>query len=372
MRQAETLRGIGVLSCAAFSPSGLETGAFHELGQDNTVLGLHPVLRKALTVVWGRVETILRMFDRYDPVYWTPALRHARHKLRHLKPDLIVSNDQSTLPLAFAIAGPRTRILFDAHEYHPGQHREEGKRSSFQKRSSIQLCRTLMPKADHCLTVSDAVADAYLELTGVRPTVLTNAPRYEDRMPVLTTSDRIRLVHHGGVFPQRGTIDFMELMDRLGPGYELHMYMVGRGTPDHERLERSANERNNVFLHPPVAPADLPATISQYDIGIHRLPPGVANYEYALPNKLFDFIQARLAVVVSPSKAMGELVRANGLGVVAARNDMEAMADAIRSITRDDIVRFKSRAHEKAFELSSAGNMELLERIATGLLTTEE
>lgn len=368
MRQITALREVGIVSTAAFSPSGLETGTFHKLGTDTTILGLPPLLRKLTTALWGVCERILRSTGSYEALYWSPPLRHAKHKLRGSQADLIVANDISTLPLAFAVADPGTPVLFDAHEYHPGQHKGDSPRARHALRVSEQLCRTNMPRAAHCLTVSDAVADAYSELVGIRPTVVTNAPRYEDLSPTGPTPGRIRLVHHGGVFPQRGAVELLHMMDALGPAYELHLYLMGRGGADHAAFERMASERSNVFMHAPVAPADVPRAIGQYDIGIHRLPPGIPNYEYALPNKLFDYIQARLAVVVSPSRSMSELVRQHQLGVVASGHLAEDLATAVRSLTPERIAEFKRNAHQRAYELSSAGNMALLERIARQLL----
>jgi glycosyltransferase involved in cell wall biosynthesis len=368
MRQIAALREVGVVSTAAFSPSGLETGTFHELGADTTILGLPPLMRKLTTATWGVCERMFRSTGSYEALYWSPALRHAKRRLRGSKADLIVANDISTLPLAFAIAGTGTPVLFDAHEYHPGQHRGDSPRARHALRASEQLCRKFMPLAAHCLTVSDAVAEAYAQLVGIRPTVVTNAPKYEELSPSGPTPGRIRLVHHGGVFPQRGVAELLQMMDALGPAYELHLYLMGRGGADHTAFERMASQRGNVFMHAPVSPADVPRTIGQYDIGIHRLPPGIPNYEYALPNKLFDYIQARLAIVVSPSRAMSELVQRHQLGVVASGHLAEDLAAAVRSLTPERIAAFKQNAHERAYELSSAGNMAVLVRIARELL----
>ncbi|MGV3638633.1 MAG: hypothetical protein ACO1NQ_13415, partial [Flavobacteriales bacterium] len=136
----------------------------------------------------------------------------------------------------------------------------------------------------------------------------------------------------------------------------------------HAAFARLARERANVFMHAPVPPAEVPRTIGQYDIGIHRLPPGIPNYEYALPNKLFDYIQARLAIVVSPSRSMGELVRRYDLGVVAAGHLAEDLAAAVRSLTPERIAACKRNAHQWAYGLSSAGNTARLVDIAQRLV----
>lgn len=368
MRQIAALREVGKVSTAAFSASGSETGDFHKLGTDTTILGLPPLIRKLTTAAWGACERVLRMMKAYEALYWSPALRHARYTLRGVRADLIVANDIGTLPLALALAGRAVPVLFDAHEYHPGQHKGDSPRAQHALRASEVLCRRYMPRAAHCLTVSDAVAEAYEQLVGIRPTVITNAPGFEELSPSGPVPGRVRLVHHGGVFPQRGAVELLHMMDALGPGYELHLYLMGSGGADHAAFARLARERANVFMHAPVPPAEVPRTIGQYDIGIHRLPPGIPNYEYALPNKLFDYIQARLAIVVSPSRSMGELVRRYDLGVVAAGHLAEDLAAAVRSLAPERIAACKRNAHQWAYELSSAGNTARLVDIAQRLV----
>mgnify|MGYP001171564344 CR=1 FL=1 len=367
LRQVEALREVGTVSCAAFSPSGLETGSFHRLGEDNTVLGWPPLARKALTLTHGAMLRLQRIAGAHEAAYWGPVQRHARRMLRRVKADLIVANDVDTLPLAFAIAGPTTRVLFDAHEFHPGQHAGDDARTVRARRAVTHLCRRFVPKVHHFITVSDAVAEAYHDLTGVHPTVITNAPAYRELRPVHASEGPIRLVHHGGAFPQRDSAALMTLMDLLGPGFELHLYMVGDSAVL-DRLRHMAAARTNVFMHDPVPPTDVPAIINGYDIGVHRLPPGPPNHEFALPNKLFDFVQARLAIAVSPNRAMATLVREHGLGVVAASHDVASLADVMRPLSREEILRFKQRAHEKAHELSATANMSRLVGIAQQLL----
>ena len=48
---------------------------------------------------------------------------------------------------------------------------------------------------------------------------------------------------------------------------------------------------------------------NQYDVGVFLLPASFPNQVHVLPNKLFDYIQARLAVAIGPSHEMAEVVR---------------------------------------------------------------
>jgi glycosyltransferase involved in cell wall biosynthesis len=371
-RQVEALRELYTVSTAAYKPSGLENGSYFRLPADTMDLGYQAVQRMMVSAVSRARRSIGRSLGLHHAAYWTSVRRHAARKLRMLPVDLVLANDLDTLPMALRIARKRSaKVLFDAHEYFPGQHEEDQRWMAREQPGILQLCRTLMPLADHCLTVSPPIADLYHDLTGVRPTIITNAPAFNDLRPSpVGNSGIIRLVHHGVALRKRRTDDLIAMMDLLGDGYELHLFLLtgGRDEAYMTQLREAAALRTNVHWHAGVPPAELPRTINQFDIGVHALPPVNTNHDLALPNKLFDFIQARLAVVVSPGPAMADLVRSRDIGVVAEDHGPEAMANAVRGLAPEDIARHKLNAHGHARSLSSEGNMDVLRTIVRDLL----
>ena len=114
----------------------------------------------------------------------------------------------------------------------------------------------------------------------------------------------------------------------LGPGYSLDFYLVpARDGGKYLRvLESLASGPNKVTFHPPVSPADLPAVLNRYDVGIFSLPPQTRNHALMLPNKFFDFVQARLAIVFSPSPETSRLIERYDLGAVTEDFSPESLA----------------------------------------------
>jgi glycosyltransferase involved in cell wall biosynthesis len=86
---------------------------------------------------------------------------------------------------------------------------------------------------------------------------------------------------------------------------------------------------------------DLVLSAADADIGIFAPPGGTVHMEVALPNKIFEYVMAGLALVVSPREAMGDFVRATGVGVVTTAGDARAIADAINGLTPDAIDQYK-------------------------------
>ncbi|MGB3525236.1 MAG: hypothetical protein WBB32_04650 [Flavobacteriales bacterium] len=373
LRQVQELGSSYRISTGATVASGLETGTFiRMLPEEAFHLGYPVLLRKAFSAwIRGRTAFFLKS-GSYESLYWSPHRRRSLKALEKVPTDLIIANDIDTLPLAIHLArkhARRPRVIFDAHEFSPGQNDGDAQWRKFVKPVNTYLCKTYMPQADRSFTVSQSIADAYEELTSVTPLVLTNAPPYVDQPPVASTRDVIDLVHHGGASPERQTLELVQMMDLLGPGYRLNLFLFSGDKAYLQKVRNASIERRNVVFHAAMPTNEILSVIREFDIGIHMLPPTSFNHIHAMPNKLFEFIQARLAVAVSPSPDMARLVSENGLGAVAAGYSFKALADAIRSLDKKRIAACKRAAHTCASSLSAEENMILLRKTVAELIT---
>ena len=92
-------------------------------------------------------------------------------------------------------------------------------------------------------------------------------------------------------------------------------------------------------------------TLNSYDIGFYYLEPKGFNVTYSLPNKFFEFIQARLAVVVGPSPNMVEIVREFDCGFISEEFTVDSMIETLQSLTPEVIDRMKRNSDRAAREL---------------------
>ena len=79
-------------------------------------------------------------------------------------------------------------------------------------------------------------------------------------------------------------------------------------------FRKNAEADPRIRILPPVKSDDVVYTINQYDIGVFLIPPVNFNYANTLPNKLFDFIQARLGIAIGPTPEMASIVDRYGNG----------------------------------------------------------
>ncbi|HEX7117797.1 MAG TPA: glycosyltransferase [Longimicrobiales bacterium] len=324
--------------------------------------------KDAIGKVIAALQLIARRYERY---YWRQArVRSALEALADVRADVVIANDIDALPLAVRLARG-AKVIYDAHEYAPRQFENRRLFRWFFQSYVTHLCRTYIPRADAMMTVGQEIAKRYEAETGVRPVVVTNAPDYADLEPgAVAPGGRIRLVHHGRATPSRRLEKMIRAMDLLDERFELDFLLFGGSERYREALEQQARPNPRIRFRDPVPMQDLPRFLNRYDMGIFLLEPFSFNARYALPNKLFEFIQARLAVAVGPSPEMARIVEEYGVGVVAEDFTPESFAAAIRSCTVERIGAFKRRAHEAARVLSADANREtilaLVDRVLNG------
>ena len=313
---------------------------------------------------------------RFESHYWRlPATVKGLTTLRGVEADLILANDIEALPLAVRLAGGRT-VIFDAHEYAPRQFDNSLRWRVFLQPYRAYLCRAYIPRTAAMFTVCQGIADQYRRDTGVTPVVLTNAPEYHDIRPNLRSAGdgasqaaaKIRMIHHGAASPPREIERMIAAMRHLDERFELDFLLVP-GSKDYiSRLEEMARPHPRIRFLPPVPMRELVRFSSAYDIGVFLVPPTTFNLRHTLPNKFFEFIQARLAVAVGPSPEMARIVEQNGCGVVAADFTPEALAAVLTGLDHAQIDIMKQNSDRIAHQMSAERNRETLLQVVAGVL----
>lgn len=299
-----------------------------------------------------------------------PAVRFALERLRGRRFDLVVANDARALALAFAVADGAP-VWGDMHEWAPGQRDQYFVWRTMVAPLMDYMCRTYLPRCAAVTTVADSLVDEYARVYGVRPELVRNARPFTDLQPTPLREDGvIRLTHSGGAEPNRNLgmlVDAALELDHVT--MDLYLVPAGDGGRFLRSLQAQAAQSPRITIHDPVPPGELPATLNQYDVGVFSLPPDNFNMENCLPNKLFDFLQARLAFAVSPSPEMARFVTEHSLGVVAADYSQEALVTALRSLTPERIMAAKQSAHAQAQTLSSDTDVATSHALVNRLLS---
>ena len=212
------------------------------------------------------------------------------------------------------------------------------------------------------ITVCEGIGKQYANDTGVKPVILTNAPEYEEIEPNLKADDgkRVRLIHHGGASPSRKIENMIEMMGYLDDRFEFDIILVPGSKSYIEKLQKMACKNPRIRFLSPVPMQQLVKFSSKYDIGVYSLPPTSFNTQHALPNKFFEFIQARLAIAIGPSPEMAKIVEAHDCGVVARDFEPKSLANCLLKLDHNKINHYKCQSHKIARKMSAEQNREKL------------
>ena len=300
---------------------------------------------------------------RYRMLFSKGPLFYACYNLRLLltlcfikKPSLFISNDLDTLPASMLASRiRRVTLIYDSHELFTQVPELIDRR--FVQSVWLWIEARLLPRLEYALTVNQSIATIYRRLYGTPFKVLRNVPeKLEYHSPDRDNKGMNQIIYQGALNVGRGLelmIDAMPYIDNAifivaGTG-DIHKELISR--VEHLGLSERVQFRGRMM------PAELVPLTKTADLGISLEEDRGLNYRYALPNKLFDYIQCRVPVLCSDLPEMKRIVELYGIGISSAERDPEKLAGIIRYMLK---------------ERSGGAWMEALEKAATELCWENE
>lgn len=359
LRQLSVVAEFGEVTTLGYGPATPYSTHHLEIPADAKSLPQTPL---------GVMELALRRHRAVD--LRAPAARTALAQLGDRRFDAVVTNDARSLPLALE-AAHGAPVWVDLHEWAPEERTHVTSWRLLVAPWIDHICREYLPRAAASTTVDGRIADLYDERYGVRPALMRNAAPFADLSPTpVQDGGPLRLAHSGGAVPGRALETTIDAVLAAGDGFTLDLYLVpaGDGGRYLHQLHERARGASSIHFHDPVAPADLPRTLNAYDVGVFWIPPFNTNARLTLPNKLFDFVQARLALAVGPTVEMTDVVEEYGLGVVSQGFEVDQVVDSLRTLTPEGVTAFKAASHVAAPALSFENEARVAREILSGPL----
>jgi glycosyltransferase involved in cell wall biosynthesis len=262
-----------------------------------------------------------------------------------LAPDLIHVHDIFHLGVAVraksrAHASDRSvKVVYDAHEFVQGLPIDPRRRSAY-----TDLEREYIGGADAVVTVSPGLIQLLEEEYGIDVELVMNAPDMSTAQSTIPIRQVAKipeggklLVYVGGIAPHRGAERLIDAL--IGLPEHTYLVFVSATSSDYiSGLSRRADGSglgDRVRFVPYVPPEAVVAYIESADVSVIPLSREIPNYEVALPNKLFQSIQARVPVAVSDNPDMKQYVETTGIGEVFEGSSVADMTQAIRKILDD-------------------------------------
>jgi len=304
-------------------------------------------------------------------LYWlSPSARLALKAALSFAPDVVYCNDWLTLPVGTAvrrICG--AKLVYDAHELATREHIQNWKWRLISHRAVVELEKRNIHAVDLVLTVSEGIAQALQNLYKLarKPTVLRNLPAYR-AIPFREIRAPTSILFHGLIRSERG---LEELIDSM-PDWKLSNRLVIRGYGQQyyiDSLRDRATSRgvaHRIAFEPRVSPDRLITEAASADIGYLALPGTTEHYEYALPNKLFEYLMAGLPVMATRRAEMAAILASTGAGFLTDLTP-RALAATLNGLSIDTLNEMRHAAlaaaktlsweHEKARLTDAVGSL---------------
>lgn len=268
------------------------------------------------------------------------------------KSTLLWSNDLDTLPANYLISKIKgVKLIYDSHEYFT-EVPELVNRPKVQKIWQT-IERWIFPKLKNVVTVSPQIADEYSAKYGVKITVIRNFPiklkeHYEVRN--IKIDGKKIILYQGWVNVNRGLEPLIVAMKQIE---NAHLYIIGDGDVFDKIVQQILDLKlqDKVTLLGKIPFELLPHYTYQADLGVSLEENVGLNYKYALPNKLFDYINAGVPVLTADLPEMKKIVSTYNVG------------ETIKAITPENIAK-------KINELFS--NETLLKQYAANCIKAKE
>ncbi len=264
-------------------------------------------------------------------------------------------NDLDTLCANYIISKWRNKqLIFDSHEYFTEVPEliNRPKVQQFWKR----IEKKILPKLKHVLTVSRSIADLYEKEYNIKVNLLRNVPSSNKQLTEvknIKVEGKNTIIYQGAINVNRGIEHMVKAMQYLD---NCILQIAGAGDIlkqiEHLIVELGLQEKVNLLGRIPLE--KLHSYTIQADLGLSLEEDAGLNYRFALPNKLFDYIQAEIPVLISNLPEMKTLVSQYQLGEKIESHDPKHIAEKISLMLNDEqqMRSWKKNAKKAALELN--------------------
>lgn len=214
-------------------------------------------------------------------------------------------------------------LIYDAHELET----ETLNSTGIRKIVARWIERKLIKSVDHLIVVSNSIADWYRRTYQLEDVyVVRNIPLLQelsDLYPINLKgmfnlgSQEILFIYQGTISVGRGIDEILNLFSQVKN--DKHIVFIGEGG-NVEKIKLYQQRFPNIHYLPAVPGDKLLQYTMGADVGIHLIDPSCLNHIYCLPNKIFEYLNAGIALLVRDLPEMAAIVKAHNCGWVAPKN----------------------------------------------------
>lgn len=217
---------------------------------------------------------------------------------------------------------PKLRLIYDCHEFEA----ERNAKSNLEKKMVGWLERRFIRFAEDVFVVSPSILKAYQDRYSAfglpRVELLRNVPHANSsgsptdrklRSALGLSPEAFVAIYQGAFTYNRGIEQMLDMAWEMKDDV-IELVFMGYG-PLESAIQAVAKELPWVHFHPAVSYEDVTRYSADADVGLVSVKPTCLSYLYCLPNKLFEYIQAGLPVMVNDLPDCKALLSDYGIGI---------------------------------------------------------
>ena len=194
-------------------------------------------------------------------------------------------------------------IVYDTHEYFIGV--PEIQNRIVVKKVWTGIEKFIFPKLQHVFTVNNSIADLYFQDYNLRPNVFRNLTSFsflsnkESRISLgLPENKPLVILQGAGINVDRGS---EELLEAISIQNKYSLCIVGSGDVIAKLKERAKEKdlKSKVFFIPPMSYDQMMQYTLNCDVGVSLDKNNNKNYQFSLPNKIFDYSKAEIPFIAT-------------------------------------------------------------------------
>lgn len=217
-------------------------------------------------------------------------------------------------------------------------------------KAGLRFERFFARRCDVVITVSESIANGLKDVLKLneKPTVILNVPLRNSTAKSeavlrqklgLSVTDFVFL-YQGGLQKDRGVELLIDVMRDVNQS-NIKLVILGNGVLKHTLQERAREltRTGKIIFHDSVPQNELHLWTMGADVGIHPMVGSCFNHLYALPNKLFEYVQCGLCVIVSNLPEMGAFVNKYQIGLTFQDGNRDSLLSAMLQLANDPVLR---------------------------------
>jgi glycosyltransferase involved in cell wall biosynthesis len=251
-------------------------------------------------------------------------------KLGVTKKDILVANDLDTLLPNFLIAKLfQKKLVYDSHELFT----EVPELINRPKTQKIWLAieNYILPKINNAYTVCDSIAEFYEKKYKTPFDVIKNCPaKTIEPLGAFEFNHKNKkiILYQGALNLGRGLELMIETMNYINNSI---FVIIGSGDIEKELKDKveALNLGNKINFLGKLTPDKLKTLTPLADLGISIEEDLGLNYRFALPNKIFDYMQANVPLIVADLPEMKKIILEHNIGLVVKERSPKKLAQQV-------------------------------------------